>query len=66
MHEIIIDTYLCNACKTCIEMCPDVFELNELTGKAALIHSDQKVTDAIREAAAYCPEKCIEIQESIP
>ncbi|WP_028585913.1 ferredoxin [Desulfogranum mediterraneum] len=61
MSTIIIDSYLCNACQTCIEMCPDVFELSELTGKAELIDPDQEVTAAIRQAAAFCPEKCIEI-----
>lgn len=60
---ISIDTYLCSGCQTCVEMCPNVFILNELTGKAELIHPDQRVTEAIREAAAYCPEKCILIEE---
>ncbi len=48
---------------TCVEMCPDVFQLNEHTGKVELINPDQEVTEAIRQAAAYCPEKCIEIEE---
>ena len=40
-------------------MCPDVFVLNPLTEKAELISPDQEVTDPVRLAAAYCPEKCI-------
>lgn len=40
-------------------MCPDVFVLNLLTEKAELIFPDQEVTDSVRLAAAYCPEKCI-------
>lgn len=63
VSSIFIDTYLCNGCATCVEMCPDVFRLNELTDRAELINPDQEVTEAIREAAAYCPEKCIEIEE---
>lgn len=58
---IIIDTYLCNGCGTCIELCPDVFCFDETTGKAALVLPDPPVTDEVRKAAAYCPEKCIEI-----
>ena len=59
--SIIIDTYLCNGCATCVEMCSDVFRLSEATGKAELISPEPEVTDAVREAIAYCPEKCIEI-----
>jgi ferredoxin len=40
-------------------MCPDVFVLNPLTGKAELLRPDQVVTEEICQAAAYCPEKCI-------
>ncbi|MBM9537305.1 ferredoxin [Desulfobulbus alkaliphilus] len=63
MSAILIDSYRCNGCATCIAMCPDVFALNPMTEKAELINSDQEVTSAVREAAAYCPEKCILIVE---
>ncbi|PIE59179.1 MAG: ferredoxin [Desulfobulbus propionicus] len=63
MEAINIDTYFCSGCMTCVTMCPKVFILNEHTGKAELLHPDQQVTDAIREAAAYCPEKCILIED---
>ena len=65
MSTIIIDTYLCSSCLTCIEMCPEVFKLNELTGKAELIDPDQEISEEIRQAAAYCPEKCIEIKDEL-
>jgi ferredoxin len=68
MNAIIIDSYRCSGCATCCEMCPDVFVLNRLTGKAELIDPDQKVTEAIRQATAFCPEKCIllpEVRENI-
>ena len=63
MKSIIIDTYLCNGCATCVEMCPDVFRLDDLTGKAELVSIEPEVTAAVYQAAAYCPEKCIEIKE---
>ena len=63
MKSIIIDTYLCNGCATCAEMCPDVFRIDEVTEKAELVTSDPEITDAVYQAAAYCPEKCIEIKE---
>lgn len=63
MNAIIIDSYLCNGCGTCAEMCPEVFVLDPLTGKAELLDPDQQITEAIRQAAAFCPEKCILLEE---
>ncbi len=63
MAEITIDTYLCSGCETCVEMCPDVFRLDEVTEKAALVTVFPDVTDDVRQAAAFCPEKCIDISE---
>jgi ferredoxin len=63
MVEIIIDTYLCSGCATCAEMCPDVFEMDEITEKAELVDITPKITDEVYQAAAFCPEKCIKITE---
>ena len=60
--QIIIDTYRCNGCGTCIEMCPDVFRYDEANGKATLVDPDPVITEEVYQAAAYCPEKCIEIE----
>ena len=63
MAEIIIDTYLCSGCETCVEMCPEVFKMNAVTEKADLVSVDPEITDEVFRAAAFCPEKCIEIIE---
>jgi ferredoxin len=63
MAEIIIDTYLCSGCATCVEMCPDVFRMDEVTEKAELVEVDPEITDDIHQAAAFCPEKCIRVIE---
>ncbi len=63
MAEIIIDTYLCSGCETCAEMCPDVFRMSEVTEKAELVSTSPLITDEVRQAAAFCPEKCIKIIE---
>ena len=62
MKHITIDTYLCNGCGACVEMCPEVFGLDEITEKAVLVTLEPIITDAVYQAAAYCPEKCIEIE----
>jgi ferredoxin len=59
MLTLSIDSYRCNGCATCCELCPDVFVLHPLTGKAELLNPNQEVTEAVRQAAAFCPEKCI-------
>lgn len=63
MKEIIIDSYRCSGCGTCVEMCPEVFRLDSLTEKAELVAATLAVTDAVYQAAAFCPEKCIQIEE---
>ena len=40
-------------------LCPEVFRLSPITGKAELVDPDQAVTERVREAAVYCPERCI-------
>ena len=62
MKHITIDTYLCNGCGACVEMCPDVFRLNELTDKAELVTLEPEITDEVYQAVALCPEMCIEIE----
>lgn len=60
-RSIIIDVYECNGCGSCVEICPEVFAMDEAGEKAYLLDSEAEVTDKVEEAAAYCPQKCIEI-----
>jgi len=43
-------------------MCPEVFCFDETTGKAELVVPNPEITDEAYQAAAFCPEKCIEIE----
>ncbi len=56
--SIQIDYYECNGCGSCVEICPDIFALDD-GEKAVLISSDAEVTENVEEAAAYCAQKCI-------
>lgn len=60
-RSIIIDVYECNGCGSCVEICPEVFAMDEAGEKAYLLDSEVEVTDKVEKAAAYCPQKCIEI-----
>ncbi|ADW18857.1 hypothetical protein Despr_2722 [Desulfobulbus propionicus DSM 2032] len=59
MPALAIDSYRCNGCGSCCEMCPEVFGLTPLTSRAQLLNPDQEVTEDVRRAAAFCPKKCI-------
>lgn len=59
-RSIIIDVYECNGCGSCVEICPEVFAMDEEGEKAYLLDSEAEVTEKVEEAAAYCPQKCIE------
>ena len=56
--SILIDSYECNGCGSCVEICPEVFVLDD-SEKATLIDSEAEITEKVEEAAAYCPQKCI-------
>jgi ferredoxin len=59
--SIIIDAYECNGCGSCMEICPEVFAIDEAE-KAFLIDSEAEITDKVEEAAAYCAKKCIHFE----
>jgi ferredoxin len=63
MAEIVIDTYRCSGCGTCAEMCPEVFRMDSMMEKAELVTVAPEITDAVYQAAAFCPEKCIKVRE---
>lgn len=59
--SIIIDVYECNGCGSCVEICPEVFVMDD-GEKAVLVDSSATVTEKVEEAAAYCPQKCIDFE----
>ncbi|MCX5869720.1 MAG: ferredoxin [Deltaproteobacteria bacterium] len=67
MKDLIsIDTYECNGCGSCVEICPDVFMMDETGEKAAVINPNAEITPRLEEAAAYCPAKCISLPKGLP
>jgi ferredoxin len=49
----------CIACGTCVELCPEVFTLNESLGFAQVINPGGAPDDKIQEAIDACPVTCI-------
>lgn len=60
-ETISLDTYECNGCGSCVEICPDIFKMDEAGEKAEVIRPDAAITARIEEAAAYCAAKCISL-----
>ncbi|MBI5603729.1 MAG: ferredoxin [Deltaproteobacteria bacterium] len=61
--RVFIDEEECIACGTCIELCPDVFQMNEEIEKAVVILPEGGPKECIEEAIESCPVSCIHWKE---
>lgn len=61
--KVFIDEDECIGCGTCVELCPDVFEMNEEKEKAEVILSEGGPKECIEEAIDSCPVSCIHWEE---
>ncbi len=55
---IVIDENECIGCETCVELCPDVFEMNEDIEKAT-VKDPASTADCVDEAIDSCPTEAI-------
>ncbi len=55
---IVIDDDACMGCESCVEICPDVFEMNADGDKATVIN-DSADDDCVDEAIDACPAEAI-------
>ena len=61
--KVKIDPELCNGDEVCVQLCPEVFEMQE--DKAVVIKEEisPDLQDSVREAADSCPSEAITIEE---
>lgn len=62
--KVTIDPELCTGCGPCVDICPEVFELND--DGLAVVKVDQVPPEQYqncREAADECPSEAITIEE---
>ncbi len=52
----------CTECGLCVEVCPEVFRMNDSGDKAELIDATPVITEKVEEAIAYCAQKCISLE----
>jgi ferredoxin len=57
--KVYIDTEECIGCESCVELCPDVFGMDEEAEKAFVILPEGGPEDCIDEAIDTCPVECI-------
>jgi len=58
-----VDLSDCSMCGICVDLCPDVFKIND-AGYIEVIHSDDYSEQDIDEAIKNCREGCISWKES--
>lgn len=63
IKSVRIDEDECVGCESCVDLCPDVFEMDEDAQKAIVIESHGGDEECIQEAIDTCPVECIEWQE---
>jgi ferredoxin len=56
---VYIDEEECIGCGSCVEICPEVFQMQEGEEKAEVIKPEGGPEDLIQEAMDTCPVSCI-------
>jgi len=59
----VIDYDECIGCASCVEVCPEIFELRDDEGKAYVIAEEKCDTCDCEEAAGICPTEAITLEE---
>ena len=55
---IVIDQDECIGCESCVEICPDVFEM-DADGEKATVIAEDSAADCVDEAIETCPTEAI-------
>ena len=63
MRHPVVDIGVCNLCGGCIEVCPEVFILNENTGFVEVVDRESYPEDDVDESIKNCPLDCINWEE---
>ena len=59
-----VDKDLCIGCGVCVEICPEVFEINDDKAQARVDPVPPEVEGGCRKAAFQCPVEAIKIEDA--
>jgi ferredoxin len=58
-----VDPDLCNGDEICVQVCPEVFEMEDDKAVVKMDEIPENLQDSVREAADSCPSEAITIEE---
>ncbi len=61
----VIDTGKCSLCQGCVAVAPDIFFLDENTGRMSVVNHDSYPESMVEEAIRNCPKDCISWEQPI-
>ena len=59
--KVVLDMDECVACGTCVEICPEVFKMDDENDTVEVILPTGGPEDLIQEAIDSCPVQCIDL-----
>jgi ferredoxin len=62
-QKVVIDADECVACGTCVEVCPEVFKMDDGADYAEVIMETGGPEDLIQESIDSCPVQCITLED---
>jgi ferredoxin len=61
--EVKVDPDLCTGDEICVQVCPEVFEMEGDKAVVIMEEIPQHLEESVREAASSCPSEAIIIEE---
>ena len=61
--KVVLDVDECVACGTCVEICPEVFKMDDDNDTVQVILETGGPEDLIEEAIDSCPVQCISLKD---
>ena len=58
-----VDPDLCTGDEICVQVCPEVFEMDDDKAVVTIDEIPENLQDSVREAADSCPSEAIIIEE---
>ena len=61
--KVLLDEEVCVGDETCVEICPEIFEMQGDAAVAKMVEVPEELESACKEAAESCPVEAILIEE---